>query len=111
MKGQRAEDGATRIAPNGYHYEKISGRWRLRHHLTAEAKLGRPLRTDEMVRFKAGKGPADWADPEAIEVVTKGTLPKSRRVHQLRVKIADALSELEELTGELYESVRTELKL
>ena len=51
-RGQKAEVGATRVAPNGYHYTKSDEyNWRLTHHIVMEAKLGRKLLPHYRVLF------------------------------------------------------------
>lgn len=97
MKGQRAEVGDTRVAPNKYHYTRTADGWRLTHHLTAEKALNRPIGKDEMVRFKPGFSRDDYDNPDAIEVIQKGKSSKARRMNYLEGRIEEMQQELESL--------------
>ena len=90
-----------RQAPNGYWYTKCESSWRLTHHLTAEKKLGRPLREDERVHFKSGFTREDYDNPNAIEVVLQGKSSARRRLAQIEARIEDLQLEAEELRKEL----------
>ncbi len=92
--GNMKEEGATYVADNGYHHTKVNGKWRLTHHLLAEAALGRPLSQGERVYFKDGD--RSNLDPDNIEV--RGSKKsKEQRVHALREKIAVLQAELDDL--------------
>lgn len=96
--GKKAADGATRLAPNGYHYTKVNGKWRLTHHLTAEKSLGRPLRSDERVLFKAGYDRRDYANADALIIrpVMNGKAQRLERLREKRRLIDEQIRELEE---------------
>lgn len=51
MRGKAAPIGATRIAPNGYHYTKTGVSWILTARLKMIEHLGRPLADDEQVIY------------------------------------------------------------
>lgn len=107
MRGQTVDVGATRVSQNGYHYTKVEDRgdgkpgWRLTHHILAEQKLGRKLRTDERVSFKNGK--KSDLRPDNIRVTEKGTGSARRRKAQIEARIEELKAELaiinEELAG------------
>jgi hypothetical protein len=95
-RGRNAKDGETRTAPNGYHYTKVDGTWRLTHHLVAERKLGRALKDDERVYFKDKD--RDNLSPDNLEVrpVKNG---RQQRIDELRRKITIMQDELDELVS------------
>jgi hypothetical protein len=105
MRGSKAEDGATRVAQNGYHYTKVNGKWRLTHHIVAEAKLGRPIREDERVVFIGSK--TDLS-PGNIKVQQKGTSSARRRLAYLEARINELRAEADELRKELAEPIKTD---
>jgi hypothetical protein len=95
-RGQQASIGAQRIAPNGYHYTRCEKKWRLTHHLTAEKVLGRALLDGERVVFRDGFDRRDYANPDAIQVTTKGKVSPNKqlarlyeRKRELEAQIAD----------------------
>tara|TARA_R100000656_G_scaffold110240_1_gene82294 strand:+ start:174 stop:476 length:303 start_codon:yes stop_codon:yes gene_type:complete len=94
-RGQRADIGSTRIAPNGYHYTKSDEyNWRLTHHIVAEENLDRRLLPHERVRFVDGDRTNISADN--LEVVeTKGGV-KAKKI-EIRTKIAYLEAELRSL--------------
>ena len=98
-RGQKAKDGDTRVAPNGYHYTKVKGKWELTHRLTIEKAMGRKLRHNERVRFKDGDR-TNFMDPKNIQVyvVREGT--KARRIAELEAKIEDMQAEVKRLREE-----------
>lgn len=99
-RGQRAEVGATRVAPNGYHYTKVEIGWRLTHHIVAEQVLGRPIKTDEeLVRFIDGK--RHNLAPNNIEVVPRKTGSLRRRKAVIEARIEELQAELAELNHAL----------
>lgn len=95
-KGKNAKDGDTRTSPNGYHYTKENGKWRLTHHIIVEKKLGRALRKDERVYFKDRE--RTNLDPKNLEVkpVRNG---KQQRIDRLRQQIMILQDELNDLEG------------
>ena len=98
-RGAYVENGATRVAQNGYHYIKVDGKWRLRHHIEAEKKLGRPLRQDERVSFK-DKNKSNFALDNLV-IAEKGTGSVRRRKAQIEARIAELQAELHEIEEEL----------
>ena len=67
-RGRKANIGDTRVAPNGYHYTRTEHGWESTHRLVCAERMGRPVGSDERVRFLDG----DRAnlDPENLEVFT-----------------------------------------
>ena len=102
-RGTISKDGDTRIAPNGYHYVKVDGQWRLRHHVVAEASLGRPIKGNEIVKFIDGC--RTNFDPSNISVTVK----KLSSVQSRLAKVNRHIRELQELRSELLTEER-ELK-
>lgn len=93
-RGQTAEVGATRVAPNGYHYTKTDDHgWRLTHHITAEKMLGRPLNEDEMVKFKEKKFRRDPYNTDGIKVIKKRTTSVRRRLAAIDDRIRELQAE------------------
>lgn len=99
-RGQLAQEGATRVSANGYHYTKVGNKWRLTHHLVAEKKLGRSLREDERVSFKNPKNKLDLS-PENIVVTEKGQGSIRRRKAQIEARLSELQAELDEINAEL----------
>lgn len=99
MRGQRADVGATRVAPNGYHYTKVEGGWRLTHHIYAERYLGRPLREDERVAFATGNK-LDFSE-DNIRVLPKGKASIRRRRAVVEARIEELQAELRSLDAQL----------
>jgi hypothetical protein len=96
MRGQKSENGATRVAPNGYHYTKVDGVWVLTHRLVWEKANGRKIRDNERVRFKDGDR-TNYENADNIEVYQiKDKSPQSRRAI-IEAKIAELQAELREL--------------
>lgn len=87
--------GHEELTPQGYIRVKTAiGVWRLKHHLIAEEKIGRPLRPGiERVIFKDGN--RDNLNSENIEVV-----PTRNGREQRKQKLKD---QIERLTAELRE--------
>lgn len=50
-KGKQKKIGTETTNQNGYVMVKTSTGWRMKHHLVAEEKLGRPLEKNERVIF------------------------------------------------------------
>jgi hypothetical protein len=89
------------VSANGYHYTKSDGKMRLTHHIIAEEVLGRPLKADEMVRFKNG----DKTDlrPENLLVIQKNKTSVRKRLAIVESRLAEYEAErrylLEQLGG------------
>ena len=101
MRGKQAEDGATRVSQNGYHYTKKDGKWRLTHHLKAEEILGRPLAAGERVSFRNGNK-KDMSITNLI-IAEKGTSSLRRRKAIIEARIAELQAELKQINKEIYE--------
>jgi hypothetical protein len=99
MRGAAVPDGTRRVAPNGYHYIKVNGSWRLYHHVVAEKNLGRSLKPDEGVYFK-DKDRENFHPNNIVVRVKKGTSKAARRA-RLEAKIAELQAELNSLNEEL----------
>lgn len=97
-KGKAAEDGAERVAQNGYHYVKVDGKWRLKHHIVAEEMLGRPLRHNERVHFVGKKTDFSAAN---IKVVLKGTSSSTRRLAVVEARIDELQAEKADLLAQI----------
>jgi hypothetical protein len=96
MRGEKSEVGATRVAPNGYHYTKLDDGWKLTHRIVVEERLlHRALQADERVRFKDGNRAN--LDPENLEVLRVRQGSKERRRAQLLARRQEIDAELEEL--------------
>lgn len=104
-RGAKSKIGATRIAPNGYHYTKVEDTgegkpgWRLTHHIYAEKYLGRALRSDERVSFKSGNK-LDFSRENVI-INERGTASLRRRRAQLEARIAECQAELDIINKDL----------
>lgn len=98
-RGQAALNGDTRVAPNGYHYTKVDGDWRLTHHIEAEKHLGRPLAEDERVHFKT-KNKLDFSEGNIV-VVKKGKANLRRRRAQIEARLEELQAELDMINKEL----------
>jgi hypothetical protein len=96
LKGERASIGATRIAPNGYHYTKtlVDGQeaWRLTHHIKMEGYLGRPLLPGERVHFRTSNK-LDFSK-ENIFVHVQGT-------SSIKKTLARLYARRDEIAGEI----------
>lgn len=102
MRGQKANVGDTRTAPNGYHYTKVPGAWRLTHHIVMEKALGRKLTENERVVFLNGK--RSDLRPENLEVREKGTASLRQKKARLEAKIEEYQAELAAVNKELSHS-------
>jgi hypothetical protein len=100
-RGQTAKVGETNTAANGYHYTRCQEGWRLTHHLTAEKKLGRPLREDETVRFIEPKFKRDPTNPDGIIIQKKGIGSLGARKAQLEVRIEQLQAELQDINEQI----------
>lgn len=98
--------GSERISKNGYKYTKVaatgSQTWRLTHHIVAEEKiLGRPLRDNERVVFVNTKDRLN-VHPSNLKIVERGASSTKKRAAQIKVRISELMSELNDL-GEVYD--------
>lgn len=100
-RGQTANVGDTRVAQNGYHYTKTESGWRLTHHLTAEKKIGRPLREDEIVKFADKKFRRDPYNEQGVVIIRKKTTSLRRRKAALEEKIRELQAELKFINDHL----------
>lgn len=99
MRGSSAPDNSTRVSPNGYHYTKHKGEWRLTHHILAEKKLGRPLQAGERVVFlDRGKTCLELSN---IDVVPAGTGSLRRRLAVIEARIEELEAEKDEIEKKL----------
>jgi hypothetical protein len=94
-----AADGTVRVSTNGYSYTKSEGKWRLTHHLIAEAKLGRALAPGERVEFKDKD--RENLSPENILVRVKGEGSITRRIAVIDDRIRELQAERDLLVAEL----------
>lgn len=99
MRGQKSDEGSTRIAPNGYHYSKEGGQWRLTHHILAEKKLGRPLMSWERVKFVDGN--RRHLDPKNLIVVDKGGITPEQKIALLEARINQWIAIKTEIEDEM----------
>jgi len=96
-RGQKSEVGATRVAPNGYHYTKAeNGEWRLTHHIVAEEKIGRRIRAHERVWFEDGD--RQNLAPDNL-LVTEGQ-GKEKKIAMIKDKIAQLELQLADLEND-----------
>jgi hypothetical protein len=108
-RGKNADVGAERKSQNGYWYVKCEDRgdgkpgWRLKHHLVAEKKLGRKLRTDERVEIIGKK---DDLSPSNVRVVEKGRGSQRRRLAQLYARRDEIQAEIDEIEETLRGPVK-----
>lgn len=96
-RGHASKVGETNISSNGYHHTRTENGWRLTHHIVAETILGRPLKEEEMVRFKDSD--KSNLDPSNIDVVVKKKRPRARAA-KLRAKIMEMQDELRNLESQ-----------
>lgn len=93
-RGVASKDGDTNVAPNGYHYTRHGGKWRLTHHLIAEKMLGRPLESDEMATF-IDKDRKNICESNIRVVLRKTSL--QGRIATLEDQIREKQAELDKL--------------
>ena len=99
-RGKIADVGDTYTSANGYHYTKTrNDGYRLTHHILAEKVLGRPLKANEMVRFKDGN--KTNLTEKNINVIEKGTGSLRRRKAQIEARIQELQAELDEIEREI----------
>ena len=95
-RGWPSRDGDEMTAQNGYHYVRVKGIWRLKHHIIAEEKLRRRINTSkERVIFIDRN--RNNLDPNNIQVEPKRmeSLPAKRaRLEAKRDEIQAQLDEL-----------------
>ena len=103
-RGQRADVGDVRTSPNGYHYTRTKEGWTLTHRLVCESKLGRPIATNERVRF-LDKDRTNLS-PENLEVYRTFQSSLNKRIARLESKIEDLTAELEILVRERNDTAR-----
>jgi hypothetical protein len=84
-----------RIAPNGYSYTKTEEGQKLTHHIVAEAKLGRPLHTNERAIFVDRD--RTNLDPKNIHVVKKGSKSIRARMTVIEERMRELKYEYEQL--------------
>lgn len=94
-RGAPAEEGATRVSQNGYHYTKSEGSWRFTHHIIAETKLGRPLSSNERVTFRDGD--RTNLAPGNLVIRPKHTASMRKRIVEIELKIKELQYEREQL--------------
>ena len=99
MRGQKSDEGSTRTAPNGYHYTKEQGKWRLTHHILAEKKLGRPLMSWERVKFLDGD--RRHLDPKNLAVVDRAGITPEQKIAKLEMEIKVLTDLRDEIAAEL----------
>ncbi len=92
---RNAKVGDTNVAANGYHYTKTKERWRLTHHLVAEAELGRAIDTSQE-RVVFVDGDRKNLDPSNVKVIPKKN-GKQQRIDTLKERIQLLQEELSEL--------------
>ena len=93
-RGAKAENGATRIAPNGYHYTKKDGKWYLTHRMIVEEKLGRPMLATERCFFIDGD--KTNVNPENIGV-NQIKAGEDKKIAEIEEKIAELKKQLKYL--------------
>jgi len=97
MRGRQSKVGDTRVSPNGYHYTRTKGGWELTGRLVAGRELGRPLRSDERIRYLDGDRLNN--DSDNIEVYVIREKSKAKRIAHLEAKIEQMQAELDELSS------------
>ena len=98
-RGRSATVGDTYTAANGYHYTRTKDGFRLTHHILAEKLLGRPLRSNEMVRFVDGD--KKNLTIKNVKVIEKGRSSLRRRKAQVEARIQELQAELDEINTEI----------
>ena len=95
MRGKSSKVGDTRVAPNGYEYTRTKDGWELTSRVLMEEKLGRPLKSNERVRFLDGD--RTNLDPDNLAVFETRPQGPNRRRAQLEARIAELQAELDDL--------------
>lgn len=109
-KGRKSKVGDENVSANGYTYVKTSTGWRLKHHLIAEERIGRPLTKEDRVSF-ADNDRTNFS-PDNIIVAKKAARKQSdhdrriTRVEEIMTLIVEdaadkweALKDLEDALG------------
>ena len=107
VRGRKAKVGDTRVAPNGYHYTRTAKGWMLTHRLNLQQHLGRPLSSDERVRFVDGDRTNLSITNLDVYVTKKGSTDS--RIARLEVKKDEIMAELMELYEEAGDHRQAEL--
>jgi hypothetical protein len=94
-RGQKSEEGSERTAPNGYHYIKENGKWRLKHHVIMEKTLGRPLMEWERVTFKDRN--KDNLSPDNLVLVDKEGITPEQKIARIDREISNLTHLREEI--------------
>jgi hypothetical protein len=87
------------INANGYHYVRTEKGWQSKHQLIAEERLGRPLLTTEMVRFKDRN--RNNLSPDNIEVIPRRPPTIPRQLARLDAQIAELTAQRDLLLQQL----------
>lgn len=98
-RGKPSKVGDVRQAQNGYWYTKTDVGQRLTHHIVAETKLGRPLRSDERAIFVDRD--RNNLDPKNIHIVKKGSRSIRARIAIIEARVKELLAEREHLIMKL----------
>lgn len=105
-RGQAAEIGTERLAPNGYMYRKLSsGKWELVSRIIAEEKLKRALKSNEYVTF--ADGDRHNLDPKNIIVRLRGRTSLRRHLARVEEQIRELTATRDEIVMRL--KLQTEL--
>lgn len=94
-RGRRAVEGQRHQAPNGYWSTFHNGKWIGTGRLVAGQARGRPLESNERVRYKDGN--QNNNTPDNLEVFTVKQKSNASRRAALQAKIEELQHELEEL--------------
>lgn len=106
-RGRKAGVGDTRVARNGYHYTRTEEGWESTHRLVLREELGRPVGSDERVRFLDGD--RTNLDPENLEVYKVREASTHTKIARLEVKKDEIMSELLHLYKEAGDHTQAEL--
>lgn len=97
-RGSESCVGDERVSNNGYTYVKTEDGWELKHRLEAGKMLGRPIGSDEQVRFKDGdRQNFNHFNLEVYKVKKKSV--KARRA-KIEAKMEELKAELRALERE-----------
>lgn len=99
--GKRANDGDERVAPNGYRYRRVSGKWVLVHHIVAVKKLGRQLLPSEGAYFVDGD--RTNFSPDNVGIRVKGGGKQRARLAAIEERIRELEAEREIILKDLGE--------
>jgi hypothetical protein len=111
-RGYRSELGEEKTSANGYVYVKTETGWRLKHHLIAEKKLGRPLQPDERVYFVDNDRANFKVKNIEVKTVTRHnpSLDSIRKVSTRVDKCAEEVKNIREALDALEYKVLSESK-